>query len=652
MSDVNVEDYLTGKGWQFKRSGYELHGACFFCGEDPHKRGRLYVNVEDSSDGPSGKFMCHLCGTKGNLITIMKHFGDKFETPKDTDDSYGSYAVSNVWNAATLYYQNALKGRPDVVDWLREKRGLSDETIERFKLGWAGGGLRLHLLQSGHRLEDMQKTGLVDAQGRDFLIAHVTIPYEVGGDTVQIRGKDMGGKYMSPRGGKVRMFNVNSSWGTEECFITEGEFDCILLEQLGFKSVGVPGAQTWQQSWSAQFTDLKRVYVCFDNDAAGITGREKVLTALGSKAKVVTLPVGVDVTDYFVTEKHSKEDFESLVRVGTLGLLRTVEDAYKEWLEASTASGINLGWGRFDKALGKGFMEAQLMVLLAKTGTGKTIWLINTFQRLAMVNPDAKILFVSLEQTADEWFERACRIYRFYNPEAGNEDAVDYWKDRIMIVDRNSVKEVELEETIDNYVTNFGCKPDVIGVDYLGYWARGFRGEAYERTTAAIMSLKRIAKDYRVRIIAPHQVGRSGRSGEELASDMARDSGSVEETADFVMGLWRPDNKAGNAQQPNDWIVNVDLLKSRHGNGGVRLVYRLAPYSLALVPFDLAAPACDIGKDVYKNQYLYHERIASEIEWNEDNKTDLSNSFDGVIERHREKVLKHKQLVSKVGLYE
>jgi replicative DNA helicase len=284
--------------------------------------------------------------------------------------------------------------------------------------------------------------------------------------------------------------------------------------------------------------------------------------------------------------------------------------------------------------------------------THNTIWLINTFQRLAMVNPDAKVLFVSLEQTADEWFERACRIYRFYFPEAGNEDAVDFWKSRIMIVDQNAVKEQELEQSIENFIANMGGKPDVVAVDYLGYWARGFRGESYERTSAAIMSLKRIAKDYRVRIIAPHQVGRSGKSGEELASDMARDSGVVEETADFVLGLWRPDNRAGNTNQPNDWLINIDLLKSRHGNGGLRLTYKLAPYSLALIPKDLHPPLGDMGKYVYTNQHVFQDRINAEIEWNAENKEDLTNSFETVIERHREKVVKQKVLMSKVGLHE
>ena len=98
-----------------------------------------------------------------------------------------------------------------------------------------------------------------------------------------------------------------------------------------------------------------------------------------------------------------------------------------------------------------------------------------------------------------------------------------------------------------------------------------------------MMELKRLAKDHQMAIIAPHQMSRVARHGQRVDLDTARDSGVVEETSDFVFGLYRPSDDDGEVDYLRRAEVRLEVLKSRHGNVGRQVSMLWAPYSLALV---------------------------------------------------------------------
>jgi len=216
--------------------------------------------------------------------------------------------------------------------------------------------------------------------------------------------------------------------------------------------------------------------------------------------------------------------------------------------------------------------------------THNTVFLINTFYRMWRKEPNRKVLFLSLEQTRSEWFDRARKIYRFYNLEATDRDALNFYDGKIMIVDKNRVTEEELFSSIEQFEYELGCKPDLVAIDYLGYWARSYKGEPYERTSSAIMALKAIAKDLRVAILTPHQVSRGVKFGEEPEADAARDSGAVEETSDFLLSLWTPDQRKGRDISERTGEFNMRISKSRHGGSGLVVHLQFAPLSLAILP--------------------------------------------------------------------
>jgi hypothetical protein len=61
-----------------RAGGWEIHTACWYHGEDPQARGRLYINTDPEAEIP-GLHECKVCGAHGSLVSIKKHFGDADE---------------------------------------------------------------------------------------------------------------------------------------------------------------------------------------------------------------------------------------------------------------------------------------------------------------------------------------------------------------------------------------------------------------------------------------------------------------------------------------------------------------------------------------------------------------------------------------------
>lgn len=595
----DIESYLMSKGLRVRQAGpNNVNVPCFFHGEEVGKRGRLYISTGPSEDAV-GLYHCKVCDVRGNLRTLQRHFGDQIDL---VDDS--NHNQHRVLQEAAKFYKDNL--HPKVREWLKNERHLLDETIDEVGFGWSPSedrtALYRHLRSLKFDPKDILATGLcVDRNGsiKDFFQGLVTIPYRVHGSVVQIRGKDMSGKYVTPPGQKTRMFNTDVLLDREEVVVTEGEFDALVLTQMGFAAAASPGSNVWQDNWDDYFKESRLVYVVFDPDDAGKTGAHKIRERLGHKAKVVELPVpsGVDPKDVdpsnMVAGGATFDTFNDLFRDALMAnsLLVTVDEAFEEWESVQGIDGLKLGFEELDTAIRPGLLPAQVVVVLAKTNTGKTIVLLNIFQRIAMLQPDAHILFVSLEQTRGDWFERARRIWNFYNLDTPrkqvNKLTLDFWRPRIEIVDKNRISEEELVACIREYEMRHGKKPDVVAVDYLGYWAAGFKGrDRYAMVTEAVMSLKSVAKSERVVVIAPHQVNRVAEFGQEFEVDQARDSGAVEETADFVFGLWNPDSMKGVALEDRSGVINLKIGKSRHGGKGNLVKLQFAPLTLTMVPIE------------------------------------------------------------------
>jgi len=116
-----------------------------------------------------------------------------------------------------------------------------------------------------------------------------------------------------------------------------------------------------------------------------------------------------------------------------------------------------------------------------------------------------------------------------------------------------------------------GQKVQIVYIDYLGLMGHDMRSnDSYERMGAIGRDIQAITKEMDVFGIYLMQLSRKGGSGTERVSmDMLRDSGVLEEVADYIIGAWREDDgKAKETEEAGIRKVFVNVCKNRHGDRG------------------------------------------------------------------------------------
>jgi hypothetical protein len=599
VSLPDIESYLGSKGLDCKSAsaGNELLVDCWTCGKDKH----LSVNV--SQGERHGLWRCLVCGASGHWNDLRRHFGDVTQPVHIGDEA------QRVLHRAAQLYHGALRDAD--LRWLEESRGLTPETVKRFGLGYAPGGIWLYSqLKREFEQDHIEASGLIvdrekNGSWRDLFESRITIPYFLGrGVVVNIKARDLTGtskiRYMAPQGAPKRLFNSATTWKADEIVICEGEFDAIVLDQLGFRAIGIPGATSWDPNWTGYLQDAKRVWILCDPDPAGVAAAEKLKEVVGSKARILNLPVplgeeskNVDPT-YLVTRqgwtrKEFDELFQSTRRVGSL--LIDPMDAYQAMLEDEKIGGLMTGYEVLDTYLQRGIRRSNLFILQARTNVGKTLGCINFETRMAL-HPDQgdlKFLHITLEQQAREWLASSIPVWNYYHLDCDPADAgpevAKFWAERLRLVDKNRLNEQNLMEIVEDYECEMGQLPDVIVVDYLQYLAKGFAGpNKTEQVGNAVQGLKALAKEFDRPVISPVQAGRVATMGTKPTLDTARDSGEIENTADIVLSIWSTDLTAEKSSVDRTGVLLGELQKTR-GPGKGRLVrWKFAPLTLTWIP--------------------------------------------------------------------
>lgn len=620
--------YLAGKGFVGRRAtGAEVVYPCFFdCNEPSDSRKRkLYVNAD------TGLYSCKVCVSEGNHVTLMRFFGDEPERPEDARstrclvvnslndprvptavrDAITTGRRSEVLADATTAGEKFLAANDKALEYLLgPRRSLNPETIVNRRLGWASAQwpLTKHLPEERHyKRDDYVAAGLI-AQSQthpgefyEYYRDRVLIPYIEGGRVVQLRGKDIDGRYYTPVGDSVYFYNVDSLQGATEAVIVEGEFDTMMLADLLATSddervrrlavIGLAGTGALPEDFALRLAHLRRVFIATDPDIAGRKAAAKLKELLGARGHVVEFPELL--TEKWLADGNELKDLDWTTWIGPLdagvdevanlfsipGRLANAMQALIAYRNQPT-SGLKTGFRGLDDAFLPGLLPGQVMVALAKTGVGKTIFLCN----LAYNMRGKRVLYITLEMTREEIWVRIARIHRFYEPYASDETIARAYAN-LEICDANRLNESDFALLVEEYQERQGVTPDVVFVDYLGYYARGRQGGSqYEKTTDAIMQLKAEAKRHKVCVVTPAQVNRGAQDGKPIDVDDARDSGAIEETADLLVALWRSDdaldlNKGGVPTAK----LHLKILKSRHGNKDRVFILQMGLMSLVVV---------------------------------------------------------------------
>ena len=106
-------------------------------------------------------------------------------------------------------------------------------------------------------------------------------------------------KYRYKAGSTAHLFNAHKLSERHSIIITEGEMDAMRLESAGYIAVtSTGGAGTFKDEWLPLLAG-KDLYICYDNDEAGLRGATKLLTKINAKFILVPRAENVkDITDY------------------------------------------------------------------------------------------------------------------------------------------------------------------------------------------------------------------------------------------------------------------------------------------------------------------------------------------------------------------
>ena len=278
--------------------------ACDFGTMKTHDVIDIWTGFRNISVGEAIKELCETF-----CINLPKNYKPK------TIDSQQKLLV----DAVTLYHKSMTKEQRKYY----YKRGLTDETIEKFKLGY-GNNIKLNE-SHGYSPDQVKESGVLDAYKR------FTIPYLHNGiPTYLITREDekSSAKYKKLKKSEWNenaVFGYDSIKNRDTVYVAEGIFDALVLLQEGYACISpITGRFSGAQLNTVKhILRNKEVIICFDYDPKSKAGAEFTWDLADKLIKI-----GIDVKLIFIPGDETKIDLNDLYNTEEkLEILKTAKSA-------------------------------------------------------------------------------------------------------------------------------------------------------------------------------------------------------------------------------------------------------------------------------------------------------------------------------------
>jgi DNA primase len=327
----DIVDVVSARTSLRRVSGARFSGRCPF-----HEERTPSFSVD-----PVGKlYYCFGCGKGGDVIRFVQEsenldfagaiewLADRFRvaleyeesSPREDEQRRRRDRMTKLLEQATSYFERVLweteAGGP-VREYLAE-RGLGEEVAREFRLGLSRGtGLVAKARESGFTPDEIRAAGLANQRGNDYFPFRLMFPLAdargriVGFQARKLRDDDpLRGKYVNtPESDLFKKGNVlyglhlarPAIAKQDRAIVVEGNTDVIALRQAGVEAVVAAMGTALTEHQLRELGRLtKRLYLCFDADAAGqeatLRGMQ-LAVAQGFDVRVVPLPKGEDPAD-------------------------------------------------------------------------------------------------------------------------------------------------------------------------------------------------------------------------------------------------------------------------------------------------------------------------------------------------------------------
>jgi replicative DNA helicase len=284
---------------------------------------------------------------------------------------------------------------------------------------------------------------------------------------------------------------------------------------------------------------------------------------------------------YEITDKHLRKNFMSLSDV----LVQTVQEIEEAKNKNEDVTGVPTGFRMLDR-LTSGWQKNALIVVAARPAVGKTAFCLNLAMNAAMASPRPyPVAFFSLEMGAGELVKRMLAATTEVSMDAITKGRMQEHEFIQMTQRMNKLAQASifLDDQAALNVFELRAKArrlkqrhdiQLIVIDYLQLMQADINkgGNREQEISKISRDLKSLAKELSIPIIALSQLNRGVESRKESKvpqlSDL-RESGAIEQDADMVMFLYRPEYYGINNDEMGQTIegeTHVHVAKNRSGS--------------------------------------------------------------------------------------
>lgn len=267
-----------------------------------------------------------------------------------------------------INFQNELSQNTQALDYLRIQRGLTDDTIKHFALGY-----------------DKEKNA-------------IAIPVFKRGELINIKyrlisPKEGTPKYTQEKDAEVWIYNeegIQRGMEKKNILVVEGEFDLMSVWQAGFKAVVSPASGKDSYGvWLELLDNIPKVFINYDNDKPGRETAMKLAERVGiDKCHEVLYPEGIkDANEYF--KAHTSEDYKKLILnsrpfyvhqyKGVVDIINDLRLKKQEKFKSQFLPNVKIG-------------EGWIIVVSGKENVGKTSYVMNIVNDLIQQNIPCLVL--------------------------------------------------------------------------------------------------------------------------------------------------------------------------------------------------------------------------------------------------------------------
>ena len=597
-------NYLTSKGINIKKP--------FICLNPAHPDKSPSMRY----DQKRGKAHCFSCGADYDTLDVIgidygltdnreifqkayEYFKIEWgtETTEHTHSSTHTY-TEEPEKDYTVFYEEAHRHIKET-DYL-QRRGLSEETISRFMLGY------------------------------DTKTKRVIIPISKSYYKGRAIDKNVQPKYLIPAGAKVTPFNVKAlTEATKPIFIVEGEIDALSVIEVGGEAIALGGlnVRIFLEVLKTQ-KPVQPLIIALDNDSAGEKAERDLVEGLQElniypfpfkpygehkdasealQADREALKAAIEEAEQITNEAQDAEQrkhLDNCVANHIQGFINGIAQSVNTPL-------IPTGFNKLDAALDGGLYEG-LYIVGAISSLGKTTLITQMADNIAQNGND--VLIFSLEMARAELMAKSISRHTLEITLASGGDTrnakttrgittgkryADYsgaekdlikaaitsykqYAERIFISEgMGDIGAAQVREEAKKHISFTGRTPTII-IDYLQILApHSERATDKQNTDKAVMELKRISRDFKTPVIAISSFNRQSYNS-PVTMEAFKESGAVEYSSDVLMGLQlagagTKDFNVDEEKKRDPRNIELVILKNRNGKTGDKLIFKYYP---------------------------------------------------------------------------